>query len=90
MADRVFSTSGDWALASEGTQWILQRRYAKGGWKNVAFARSTRDILARCMREKGVDDDTARLLLCGLPDTFDQWKALPNGIVAELAANQVT
>jgi hypothetical protein len=32
------------------------------------------DILSRCMRKKGVDDDTAAQLLSGLPETFDQWK----------------
>jgi hypothetical protein len=74
MSDRVFVTSGDWALASDGTQWMLMRQRSKshGDWVAVSFARSTRDILARCMREKGADEDTARILLAGLPDTFDQ------------------
>ena len=39
----------------------LQRRYDKG-WRNVSFVRSTKDVLARCMREKGVDGLT--LVLC--------------------------
>jgi hypothetical protein len=73
MADQVFATSGDWALASDGVQWILQRRYDTG-WRNVSFVRSTRDVLARCMREKGVSVFDARSLLSGLPDTFEQWK----------------
>jgi hypothetical protein len=75
MIDRVFATSGDWALASDGLQWILQRRYGTG-WRNVSFVRSTKDVLARWMREKGVPVFDARSLLSGLPDTFDQWKAL--------------
>ena len=45
-------------------------------WRAVSFVRSTRDILARCMREKGCNLPTANLLLAGLPDTFDEWKAL--------------
>ena len=77
MTDRVFATAGDWAVASDGVQWMLMRRRSQrlGGWKGVSFVRSTRDILARCMREKGVDEDTAVQLLSGLPDSFDQWKA---------------
>jgi hypothetical protein len=78
MADRIFATAGDWALASDGIQWMLMRR-RKGrvqGWWSVSFVRSTKDILARCMRENGVDVDTAVLLLSGLPDTFEQWKSL--------------
>ena len=79
MTDRVFAVAGDWAVASDGLQWILQRRRmgSQQGWRPVSFVRSSRDILARCMREKGVDVDTARLLLSGLPDTFDQWKTTP-------------
>jgi hypothetical protein len=77
MADRVFATSGDWALASDGIQWMLMRRRTRSAgsyWNPVSFVRSTRDILARCMREKGVDERAAGILLSGLPDTFDQWK----------------
>jgi hypothetical protein len=40
MTDRVFRTAGDWALVSDGVQWILQRRYAES-WRNVSFVRST-------------------------------------------------
>jgi len=43
------------------------------GWGAVSFVRSTKDILARCMREKGVDEGTAAVLLAGLPDIFDRW-----------------
>jgi hypothetical protein len=79
MADRVFATSGDWALASDGVQWMLMRRRTRPAgayWQPVSFVRSTRDVLARCMREKGVDVFNARSLLSGLPDTFEQWKTL--------------
>jgi hypothetical protein len=77
MTDRVFTTAGDWALASDNLQWILMRRRmgSQQGWRPVSFVRSTKDILARCMGEKGVDADTAGLLLSGLPDSFDQWMA---------------
>ena len=85
MTDRVFATAGDWALASDGIQWMLVRRHVRkrgDTWDPVSFVRSTKDILARCMREKGVEPGTADLLLAGLPDTFDQWEALHPGLEA--------
>jgi hypothetical protein len=39
----------------------------------VSFVRSKRDVLARCMREKGVPAEDAAVLLAGLPATFDEW-----------------
>jgi hypothetical protein len=75
MIDR-FVTAGEWALASDGVQWILEYRRQKNGettWRPVCFVRSTRDILARCMREKGVPAEHADRLLAGLPPTFDEW-----------------
>jgi hypothetical protein len=78
MSDRVFAESDGWAVGSDGVQWILfrRRRWSGGAyWRPVSFVRSSRDILARCMREKGVDLATARFLLSGLPNTFDEWKA---------------
>ena len=79
MADRVFAIEGDWAVASDGVQWMLCRRHPRkrgDTWDPVSFVRSSRDVLARCMRENGVMDGTAVFLLSGLPDTFDQWEAL--------------
>lgn len=73
MADRVFATAGDWALASDNLQWILMK-HRGGHWRAVWFVRSTRDILARGMRDKGCDVATADLLLSGLLDAFDPWK----------------
>jgi hypothetical protein len=76
MTDRQFMTAGEWALASDGIQWVLQHRRQKNGetsWRPVSFVRSTRDILARCMREKGVPAEDADRLLAGLPPTFDEW-----------------
>ena len=92
MTDRVFATAGNWALASDGIQWMLMRRRSSG-WKPVSFVRSTRDILARCMREKGVGADQIEQLLSGLPDTFDQWKAaqsIPQDVLRLLATGEVT
>ena len=64
-----FITSSGWALASDGIQWILQRRY-DGQQKSVAFVRSSRCILARVMNEKGVAPKTANELLETLPPDF--------------------
>jgi hypothetical protein len=80
--DRVFAIEGDWALASDGMQWMLMRRHRRPAqthtWDPLSFVRSTREVLARCMREKGVEAGTAIILLSGLPETFDEWKrALP-------------
>src|SRR5262249_42510153 len=71
-AERQFAISGRWALAADSLQWMLQRR---GGqqWKSVSFVSSTRDILARCMREKGCPSADAERLLAGLPSTFEEW-----------------
>jgi hypothetical protein len=74
MTDRIFATSGDWALASDGMQWILMR-HRGGQWRALSFVRSDKEILARCMREKGVEAAHSAQLLSGLPESFDEWKA---------------
>ena len=76
MNDSQFRDANEWSLASDGIQWILQRRRQKNGrtsWRPVSFVRSTRAILARCMREKGVPTADTEQLLAGLPPTFDEW-----------------
>ena len=70
--ENLLTTSSGWALASDELQWILQRRYG-GQLRAVAFVRSSKDILARCMSEAGVHADTAGELLKGLPRTFNEW-----------------
>jgi hypothetical protein len=71
-AIRAIRIDGDWALAADRLQWILQRRHA-GGWRPVSFVSSSKDILARCMREEGVPADAAQRVLASLPDTFAEW-----------------
>lgn len=76
-SDRQLATTNEWSLASDGIQWILRRCRRKDGqtsWRPVSFVRSTRAILARCMREKGVPPEDAERLLSGLPSTFDEWR----------------
>jgi hypothetical protein len=91
MTDRVFAIAGDWALASDGVQWMLMRRHPRkrgDSWDAVSFVHSTRNILARCMREKGLEPGTAAQLLLGLPNTFDEWKAAQTGPRAVLSPNE--
>ena len=74
MSDQVLATAGRWSVASDGVQWILRRHDGQGSdWRAVSFVHSTREVLARCMREKGVTDGEAAELLAGLPATFDEW-----------------
>src|SRR6516164_7879674 len=76
MSERQFAISGRWALAADSLQWMLQRQYMHKGqvcWRSVSFVSSTRDILARCMREKGCPPADAERLLAGLPATFEEW-----------------
>ena len=78
MVERIFATCGKFAVGADALQWILYRRRRRGvkeDWDAISFVRSTKEILARCMREKGCDAGTAQNLLAGLPDTFDTWKA---------------
>ena len=84
MMDRIIREADGWALGSDGIQWMLMRRKGPTDWRSVSFVRSTRDILDRCMREKGVGDAAARFLLEGLPDTFDQWKSTVAASVAKI------
>jgi hypothetical protein len=78
MSDTVLSTSGDWSVTTDGLQWILRiRRTQKGQpvWQGVSFVRSTKDILARCMREKGCPPEDAAKLLAAISERFSLQQA---------------
>jgi hypothetical protein len=94
MSDRVLVVSGKWSVASDGLQWILRRegsrdrRTGRRVWVLVSFVRSTKDILARCMREKGCPpEDTARLL-AALGERFEASEASPAIPAAECAPQE--
>src|SRR4029450_5918918 len=68
MTDSIFlRLDSKFALGADDLQWILYKsrrkdpspldsplRLGRGGeWQPVSFVRSTKDILLRCMREKG-------------------------------------
>jgi hypothetical protein len=79
MNERQFAVSGKWALGADNLQWILYRKYtSKGGegWRAISFVSSERDILERCMREKGCPEQHRKVLLAGLPPTFKEWKKI--------------
>jgi hypothetical protein len=81
MSDRILVTSGSWAVATDGVQWILcKAQKGKTPWHGVSFVRSSKDVLARCMREKGCPPADAAVLLAALPDRF------PEAPLAPLAA----
>jgi hypothetical protein len=85
MADRQFAISGKWALAADRLQWMVQRR-AGQRWESVSFVASTKDVLARCLREKGCAPADAEQLLAGLPATFEEWARMRGVTVPETMA----
>ena len=86
MSERQFAISGRWTLAADSLQWMLQRR-AGQQWRSVSFVSSTRDVLVRCMREKGCPPADAERLSAALPSTFEEWagKRVQTPITADLA-----
>ena len=85
MSDRqLIRLNAKWALAYDPAQWIVQRRShpAKGGqpagWSGVSFIGSNKDILWRCLDERGIDvTPEARAYIDAMPFTFKEWIALP-------------
>jgi hypothetical protein len=83
-----------WALAADNVQWVLQRhRRGPQAWYGVSFVSSTKDTLARCMRQKGVPADDAKHALDSLPDTFAEWRQshleLVTGVTAPALAPDI-
>jgi hypothetical protein len=83
----VLRVGAKWALAYDDLQWILKRfigtrksgaRAGQEIWEDVSFVSSTKAILARCMREKGVPADDIRIALDRLPDTFAEFIRSPD------------
>ena len=84
--ENLLTTSSGWALASDGLQWILQRRYG-GQLRAVAFVRSSKDILTRCMNEKGVASGNRQRTPGTLPSTFNEWPPQANRAVLGKASS---
>jgi hypothetical protein len=67
---------GNWALATDGAQWILQygHKSRRGtSWEGKSFVRSTKDVLERCMREYNVPADAIERFITPLPVDFDTY-----------------
>jgi hypothetical protein len=68
------------ALGADDLQWILYAIHPRKGqpatWDGISFVRSTKDILLRCIREKGCQPTVeAQVALDAMPPTFDEWQA---------------
>jgi hypothetical protein len=85
----LFKLSETAAIGSDDLQWILYRATGRktrrpnrplDGWQGISFVRSTKVILLRCVREKGLEvSPEGWKLLAALPDTFDGWKSACSG-----------
>ena len=88
--NRIFLRLGlNGALGADEVQWVLYHLVhtdkPRAGsawqgvqWKAVSYVRSTKRILARCIREKGIDlSQEGQAALDALADDFDSWKADP-------------
>jgi hypothetical protein len=67
-------------LGADDLQWILYAIHPRKGqpatWDGISFVRSTKDILLRCIREKGCQPTVeAQVALDAMPPTFDEWQA---------------
>ena len=71
-AQELRPSTGDYAVIDDGIQWIL-RRYQGGRWRDISFVRSTKDVLARCLREAEAPAAEANALLDGLPNQHRTW-----------------
>jgi hypothetical protein len=62
------------ALGADEHQWILYR-----AGQPVSYVRSTKAVLVRCIREKGIElSAEGRAALDALADDFNTWKADPS------------
>jgi hypothetical protein len=74
-ADRQIAVAGDWAIATDGRQWILQQVRKNGYGRAVSFVRTSKDKLRRCCCDNGVPPSAIEPLLASLPDFFPGWSA---------------
>jgi hypothetical protein len=81
MAEAIQLADARFAVADDGTQWILQRREGER-WRDISFVRTTRDVLARCLadliRVKCEHPSDAKrrglALLADLPEFYPSWR----------------
>jgi hypothetical protein len=88
----VLAVSGEWRVTCDALQWILRCRKVVRGeatWIPVSFVRSTKDILARCMREKGCPQEDAQRLLEAVGERFSPVGAVTTPRTGESALEPV-
>ena len=75
--DRQFLRLSDrWALAYDEAQWIIQRREG-AAWRGVSFVGSNKDILSRCLEEKGMEvTPSPRAVIDAMAFRFPDWPAM--------------
>jgi hypothetical protein len=87
MADRIFLRLGcRAALGADDLQWILYTsKFADTPdlsprfWRAVSYVRSSKMVLERCIRDKGLEFTAAGSeALARLNCTFDAWKVAQN------------
>ena|SRR5262249_29508688 len=71
--DRQIATAGKFAIAADAVQWIVQR-WTGSRWLGVKFVRSTKVILARCLREARATPAEVEALISGFPEQFDDYR----------------
>ena len=81
MTDRfLFDLAPGWARGADDLQWMLLRGKMRGEeryWNPVSFVASSKSILLRVLREKGVQPSAAaKEKLDALPDRFCDWHAI--------------
>ena len=66
------------ALGADDNQWLLLTAAGKAGrWKAVGFVRSSKQIVLRLIRERGLElSEEGGAALEALPETFTEWQRL--------------
>ena len=79
-----------WALGADDLQWfVLRARNHRGRikWQPVGFVCSTRDVLRRVLREKGVRlTPEGEAAVNALQPTFDAWRKAQRERIRSAAA----
>jgi hypothetical protein len=77
----LFSLAPGWAIGADDRQWILLRRRKRQDeayWQSISYVASTKAILLRILRDKGIQLTSDALVNIGaLPDQFGDYR-LPN------------
>lgn len=84
MTDKQIVIADRFAVATDGIQWVLQRRKGRQ-WQAISFVRSTKAILARCLREAGASPVEADTLLSDLPPCFPGWDGYDRRLNRQIA-----